>query len=90
MKQYQEIVLQAMKDKSPELHKALKASGDLQEYVDDLVGTISSGINQAVQQARMEKGWDKDPATVEVNLKMARVMYEELVLQDLLEFPTDD
>lgn len=91
MRQYQEIVAKALKDKSPSLHKALSASGELDEFVTERASEISSAINQAMQEARTTQGWDKlNPIEMERRLNAAKAMYEEQVLADLLEFPTDD
>ncbi len=85
------LVLEALKNKAPALHKSLEASGKLREYVQDLAEQINSQVVSLTQAQRAQQGWDKlGPLECAARMRMADSLNLELVLAQLLEFPQDE
>jgi hypothetical protein len=85
------LVKTALREKSPELYKALESSGDLNEFVMDLADQISSEVVTLTQAQRLREKWDKlGPMECAGKMKMADALNMEIVLDEMLEFPRDD
>ncbi len=85
------LVLAAIKDKAPELHKQLAAKGELTQYVKDLAEQINSEIVSMTQSQRMRGKWDNlGPVECARRMKTAESLNQETVLAEMLEFPQDE
>lgn len=86
----QQVVKEALKDKAPQLHKDLTASGKLTEYVRDLSEQITSEIVSMTQAQRMKGKWDNlGPLECARRMKSAENLNQEKVLAEMLEFPQE-
>jgi hypothetical protein len=84
------LVKQAIKDKAPALHRQLSARGELNQYATNLAEEISSQVVTLTQAQRVRQGWDKlGPMQCAANMRMASSLNRELVLAQMLEFPSD-
>ena len=87
----QSLVKAALKDKSPTLYRRLAASGDLDEFVMTRAEEISDAVGTMTQEQRLKEKWDKlGPVECAARLQTAASMNREVVLAEMLEFPTDD
>ena len=85
------LVKDAIKEKAPALYRSLAASGQLNEYAQDLADQISSQVVTLTQAQRIKEGWDKlGPVECAARMRMASSLNREAVLADLLEFPQDE
>lgn len=84
------LVKQAIKEKAPELHKSLQASGQLNQYATDLSDQMRLEVNSLAMQDHQQHRWDKlDPLERAKNLNMAKALHRETVLSQMLELPQD-
>ena len=76
---------------SPTLYRRLAASGDLDEFVMTRAEEISDAVGTMTQEQRLKEKWDKlGPVECAARLQTAASMNREVVLAEMLEFPTDD
>lgn len=87
----QSLVKAALKDKSPTLYRRLATSGELDEFVTTRAEEISDAVVSMTQEDRLRGKWDKlGPVECAARLATATSMNREVVLAEMLEFPTDD
>lgn len=85
------LVVEALKEKAPDLHKKLSAAGTLREFARDLAAEISSQVVTLTQEQRQRENWDKlGPMECAARMRAADLSNLEVVLADLLEFPQDE
>ena len=86
------MVLQALKDKAPDLHKQLQASGDLKAFLKERAEQIADSSMTLTQEIAKKHCRDKAKTLEEKAgiLKMAESMANEKVLAEMLEFPQDE
>ena len=87
----QKLVRAALKDKSPTLYRRLAASGELDEFVTTRAEEISDAVVSMTQEQRLKEKWDRlGPVECAARMQTATSMNREIVLAEMLEFPTDD
>lgn len=86
------LVLTALKEKNPSLHKELQASGKLSEFVRDRADQIADASMTLTMEIARKNGRDKAKTMEEEAgiLKMSQALADEKVLAELLEFPQDE
>lgn len=86
-----DLVKSALKEKNPALYKELAATGELipfvQERADEIQDAIVSLTMKLSNKARMAAS---DPMEVAQILKGYESIAREIVLAEMLEFPSDD
>ena len=90
----QKMVLQALKEKNPALHRELERSGKLAAYISDLDDEINEQIATLTMQIASKNGLHQTPERPYLEkvgiLNMADSMATEVVLSEMLEFPQDE
>lgn len=85
------LVMTALKERAPALHKSLDQKGEAGKYVEDLASQISDETVRLTQEQRQREGWDKlGPMESAARMRAADAMNLEVALADLLEFPQDE
>ena len=91
MSNMENVVRLAMKDRAPALYADLESSGKLTSFVKDRAEEIASQIVSMTQNQRISEKWDSlGPMECAARIKQADSMNREIVLSEMLEFPTDD
>lgn len=87
----QNSVKQALEDKAPSLHRELLAKGELDRYVANLADEINSQTVSLQVSIANKQGLQKETdLTKRVGiLNAAGQAAQEIVLSEMLEFPTD-
>lgn len=88
----EQLVLSALKDKAPTLHKGLQASGQLNQFVKERADEIADSVVTRAQEIARKQGRDKAKTLEEKAgiLKMSEALANEQVLSEMLEFPQDE
>lgn len=85
-----ETVKQALKEKAPQLHEQLRASGQLGRFAEDRASEISSAVVQMTQEQRLKGKWDNlGPMECAAKMKAAAALNRETAIAEALEFPPD-
>lgn len=88
------LVLVALKNKAPELHKSLESKGKLNEYTQELASQISSAVSQRAREIAQAQGYSKlmqtDPMKAVGVMNTALALAREEVHAQMLEFPQDE
>lgn len=86
-----QTVLAAIKDKAPQLHQQLQASGKLNSHAQDLAEQINAEVVSMTMQDHKQHRWDKlPPMERAAKMNAAKAMHRETVLAQMLEFPQDE
>lgn len=90
----EKLVLAALKEKNPALHRQLERSGKLREYVSDLAGEISDQRTTLTMEIASKHGLQAaqktDPIKAVGIMNMADKLATETVLAEMLDFPQDE
>ena len=87
----QNLVRAALKEKSPTLYRRLAESKELDEFVMTRAEEIVSAILSMTQEQRLKEKWDKlGPVECVELIQVNDALNREIVLAEMLEFPTDD
>jgi hypothetical protein len=87
----QSLVKAALKDKNPTLYRRLAESGELNGFVTTRAEEISDAVVSMTMEQRRKEKWDKlGPLVVAEKAQVANALNREIVLAEMLEFPTDD
>lgn len=82
------MVLQAMKDRAPDLHRQMAQAGTLREFVAERADLIDSQVVQAVMNDRQRRNLDRLPYQELVQeMNATRQAATERALRENLEFP---
>ena len=89
MDNLEKMVLQALKDKAPAMHKELQVSGEIKAFVKEIAEQIADSVITRTQEIARKQGRDKAKTLEEKAgiLKMSEALANEQVLAELLEFP---
>ena len=92
MSNSEKMVLQALKDKAPDLHKELMESGKLKGFVRERAEEIAALTTTLAHQMADKQGYAKTEDPMERARIMNGVlpMAREVVLAEQLEFPQDE
>lgn len=93
MDNLEKMVLAALKDKAPSLHKELAASGKLRAFVTERADEINSEITTLTAEIAHKQPEYKNAKTLMERagvLKMAEFLAMERVFAEMLEFPQDE
>ena len=81
----------ALKDKQPDLHASLKASGKLRQYAEDLAQEIGSQAVDLTMEQRLAEKWDDlGPMESAARMRTAQSINRETLLALALESPPDE
>lgn len=84
------LVLAALKEKAPVLHRQLAAAGSLATFARERADAINEAISMQVDLARQEKKLDRLPPMDRARALAAEdALARETVLDQMLEFPPD-
>jgi hypothetical protein len=88
----QSLVKAALKDKSQTLYRQLAKSGELDGFVTTRAEEISDAVGTLTMEIAAKNGANKTTDYMEKVgiLNMAQSQAREIVLAEMLEFPTDD
>lgn len=87
----EKLVRLALKDKSPTLYRRLAERRELDEFVTTRAEEISDAVVSMTQEQRLKEKWDRlGPVECAARLQTAAALNREIVLAEMLEFPTDD
>lgn len=88
----EQIVLQALKDKAPALHKDLAASGGLRAFVSGRAEEINSLTTSLAHRMANQAGYSKTDNPIERQRIMNGILPQarEIVLAEQLEFQQDE
>ena len=85
------LVLAALKEKAPALHKELAAAGTLQAFVKERADEINEQIVSMVMQDRLRNKWDRlPPMELVAAMKGSESLAKEIVYAEMLEFPPEE
>jgi hypothetical protein len=92
MDKTEKIVLAALKEKSPALHRQLADSGKLRDFLTDQAEEIDSQIGTLMMELAAKQGANKAKSLPEKAgiLKACESMATEIVLAEMLDFPQDE
>lgn len=89
-----QTVLLAIKDKAPQLHRQLRANGELNQYAADLAEQIQENVGIEARKIAEHHGYSKllktEPMKAVGVMNMAGVLAREIVLAQMLEFPPEE
>jgi len=88
------LVLDALKDKNPTLHRSLTQQGWLNAFLDEKTEEIQDAIHNREREIAQAQGYSQlqqtDPMKAAGVMKMAGALAREEVLAELLEFLPDE
>ncbi len=92
MRNMETLVLKAMRDKAPELHRQLTESGQLRAFVTEQAEEINSQIATLMVELASKQGANEAKTLPEkaAILNTADKMATEIVLHEMLQFPQDE
>jgi uncharacterized coiled-coil DUF342 family protein len=89
----EKMVLQALKDKAPSLHRQLSEAGTLRQFVTERADEMNEEIVTLTMEIATPKPEYKNAKTLIERagvLKMAEIQAKEIVFAEMLEFPQDE
>jgi uncharacterized protein YjgD (DUF1641 family) len=91
MSNMENLVLTALKEKAPGLHRDLQAGGRLAEFVQERAEEMQAQIVSMTQAQRAKEKWDRlGPMECAAKMKQADALNREIVFSEMLEFPQDE
>ena len=87
----QQTIEMALKERYPQLHASLAASGGLRRYAQEMADQISSQAGSLTLEQRTKEGWDKlGPMECAARMRTADHLNREALLAEALEFLPDE
>jgi hypothetical protein len=84
------LVLTALKEKNPALHRQMQSAGTLNEFAQERAEAIKSEIVTMTQAQRIKEKWDRlGPMECAAKMKMADAINREIVHSEMLSFPQE-
>lgn len=88
----EKLVLAALKEKNPALHKELAQAGTLRAFVEERAEEISDAVGTLTMELAPKQGYKQAKSLPEAAgiLKACEATAKEIVFAEMLEFPQDD
>lgn len=92
MDKTEKMVLAAMKEKAPALHRQLANQGKLQSFLADQADQINDQISTLAVHLSSQRGMNQAKSLVEKAgiINTATLQATEIVLAEMLDFPQDE